>query len=67
MTLDLILMISLCIRGTYTIKNSPGFSDQNTVIASFLVSERNETKEEPTNYFYSDIPLYNLEELEEEK
>merc|ERR1712240_185323 len=64
--LDLVFTNSMSMRGTEVIKNSVGFSDHNTVISTFLTARKEEKGEEPINYHKSDLPLYKIEELEEE-
>ena len=54
------------ISGTEVIQNSSELSDHNTVISTFLTAEKTEVGDEPINYYKSDLPLYNLEEIGEE-
>ena len=56
----------MSIRETEVIKNSIEFSDHNTVISTFLTAMKDDKGEEPINYHKSDLPLYEIEELEEE-
>ena len=64
--LDLLFTNSMSIRETEVIKNSIEFSDHNTVISTFLTAMKDDKGEEPINYHKSDLPLYKIEELEEE-
>merc|ERR1712177_2380 len=64
--LDLVFTNSMSMRGTETIKNSVEFSDHNTVISTFLTARKEDKGEPPVNYHKSDLPLYKIEELEEE-
>ena len=64
--LDLVFTNSTSMRGTEVIKNSVEFSDHNTVISTFLTARKEEKGEPPVNYHKSDLPLYKIEELEEE-
>merc|ERR1711895_264431 len=64
--LDLVFTNSLSMRGTETIKNSEEFSDHNTIISTFLTARKEDKGEPPVNYHKSDLPLYKIEELEEE-
>ena len=56
----------MSMRGTEIIKNSVEFSDHNTVISTFLTARKEEKGEPPINYHKSDLPLYKIEDLEEE-
>ena len=64
--LDLLFTNSMTIRGTEIIRNSSELSDHNTVVSTFVTAEKTEAGDEPVNYHKSDIPLYNLEEIDEE-
>merc|ERR1711989_235461 len=64
--LDLVFTNSMSMRGTEIIKNSVEFSDHNTVISTFLTARKEDKGEPPVNYHKSDLPLYKIEELEEE-
>merc|ERR1711873_290066 len=64
--LDLVFTNSMSMRGTETIKNSVEFSDHNTVISTFLTTRKEDKGEPPVHYHKRDLPLYEIEELEEE-
>ena len=65
-SLDLLFTNYLTIRGTYIVPNSKEFSDHHMVVGNFITSEKTDTEYEPVNYHMSDIPLYKLEDLDEE-
>ena len=65
--LDLLFTNSLSIQGTEIIKNSKELSDHNTVVSTFITAVKEEKGEDPMNFHKSDIPLYKIEELEEEE
>merc|ERR1711867_424566 len=64
--LDLVFTNNMSMRGTENIKNSVEFSDHHTIISTFLTARKEEKGEPPVNYHKSDLPLYKIEELEEE-
>ena len=64
--LDLLFTNSLTIRGMEVIKNSSELSDHNKIVSTFITAMKEDKGEDPVNYHKSELPLYKIEELEEE-
>ena len=64
--LDLLITNSHTIRGTEVIKNSKELSNHNTIVSTFITAMKEDKGEDPVNFYKSDLPIYKIEELEEE-
>ena len=64
--MDLLFTNSLTIRGTEIVQNLNELSDHNTVVSTFITAEKTNSGEELVYFYKSDIPLYKIEELDEE-
>ena len=54
------------IRGTEILHNSSGLSDHNMVVSTFIKAEKTNSGDEPINCHKSVLPLYKIEEIDEE-
>ena len=64
--LNLLFTNSLTIRGTYIVPNSKEFSDHHMVVGNFITAEMTDKEDKPVKYNMCDLPLYKLEDLDDE-
>ena len=56
----------MTIRGTEILHNLLELSDHSMVVSTFITAEKTDSGDEPINYHKSDLPLYKIEEIDEE-